>query len=90
MADAPNEYPGLTILARQAMDAAKATLPPDVGLVVFTMHYTDATGANGGLAYTSTIKREDAIGSLVEWLRHLCDTGHETVVLDAFKRWFGA
>lgn len=49
-----NEYPGLTILACQAMDKAMTALPRDVGVVVFTVHY----GQGGALAYTATCDRE--------------------------------
>lgn len=80
------EYPGLEILARQAFDRARAGTPPDVGIaVLFAFHYGEA--GEGGLAWIAGASRDEAIGLVVEWLRHQVKEGRGEVVRAAFKKW---
>lgn len=83
---APAGYPGLEILARQAFDRARNGTPPDVGIaILFAFHYGPA--GEGGLAWVAGTSRDDAIGCVVEWLRHQVTEGRREAVSAALKRW---
>lgn len=84
---APDEYPGLTIIARQALERAKEGNSPELGFTLFVFHL----GENGGMAYVSTAERKSMISAIVEWLRHQANisSGHRVDVLAAFHKWFG-
>ena len=81
-----DEYPGLTILARQALDRALDGNPKEVGIgILFAFHFGEEPG---GLGWVANCRREDSISMVTEWLRQQVREGHGEVVKAAFDRWF--
>lgn len=81
-----DEFPGLEVIARQAMERAEVSLPPDVRLTIIAVHInTD----RGGIAYVSQCERRGMVEALIEWLAKLArDPEYRQHVADAFGRHF--
>jgi len=81
-----HEFPGLEVVARQAMAAAEKTLPPEVGVGILLAFHTGRH--EGGLAWVAGVTRESAISLVCEWLAHEArDEGHGETVKAALEYW---
>lgn len=82
-----SEFPGLEVVARQAIRRAEQGLPPDVGVALLLAYHSGPH--EGGFAYVTGVTRESSISLVCEWLAHQArDEGHGATVLAALEHWF--